>query len=739
VAKAAETILEVIAGLEALAAAGVLHRDLKPANCFVANDGSIKVGDFGLSTPTRVESPIDLQPPDSMSDAASDTGTQRGHAGHSLITIHGSPRGTPAYASPEQWRGDPALDVRSDIYAVGATLCELLTGRVPDRPAAPDNWGQGIPRSLGRIIARCLSVERTGRYASYDKLRRVLVPFTSAALDPASVGQRFVAGLIDYVVTALLLFAMTQELYSPPLDALDALHRGGWPGLILLNTLLISLYFAVFEWWWSSTPGKAIFGLHVADRSGQRIKIARAAGRALLFVLPITVLPLFLIPALFPREHVLQATAGSFPTIFAASCAGFLLLFATMRKGNGFSALHDLLSGTRVFRRRHTHGLAEARAGETNRSQVGSLEGEKLGPYVLLRLLWQHEGESLWLGYDEVLRRKLWIHRLAKDASSLSQHRRAVDRPGRLRWLSGQRTALENWDAYEAFEGQPLAARSPAHEPWATVRLWLKDLAEEYEAGLKDGTLPSGLAPGHVWITNRNRAVMLDFACPGVENRQRPLAVPPSLDSMQGFLNAVAEIALVKVRAPLPPPVQVLLNKVRERAFDRADQLAENIRSLVSRPAFISRRQRLLSLVAWPCGVALITLLLLIPHAVLERLREAQLLKLSPNAPALKYLLEARVEFATTPNRDICKQLDLRFAGEFRDLIANEAFWALLPKWHLGIPRTIAESAVETFPSRRPTRCETRRAEPTFFWHSSASAAVRCISGGRGYRTRCFG
>src|SRR6185503_20080157 len=97
--------LQMIDGLEAACNAGVLHRDIKPANCFVGPDGTVKVGDFGLSISTIAR-------------------------GESLVTASGAVVGTPSYASPEQLRGQE-LDVRSDIYSVGASLYYLLLGRPP--------------------------------------------------------------------------------------------------------------------------------------------------------------------------------------------------------------------------------------------------------------------------------------------------------------------------------------------------------------------------------------------------------------------------------------------------------------------------------------------------------------------------------------------------------------------------------------------------------------------------------
>jgi hypothetical protein len=104
-AKAVDAILQVIAGLDAAATIGILHRDIKPSNVFLASDGRVLVGDFGLSIATL----------------ARDEAT---------LAVAGTIMGTPGFASPEQLRGE-ALDVRSDIYSVGATIYYLLTGKAP--------------------------------------------------------------------------------------------------------------------------------------------------------------------------------------------------------------------------------------------------------------------------------------------------------------------------------------------------------------------------------------------------------------------------------------------------------------------------------------------------------------------------------------------------------------------------------------------------------------------------------
>jgi len=137
-AAAVDAILQVAAGLDAALACGILHRDVKPSNCFVESDDTVKAGDFGLSIP--VLAPEVTQPGE-------------------MATF----QGTPQFAAPEQLRGQK-LDVRADIYAVGATLYYLLSGRPPfedrdlmglltkvaaDVPAAP-SW----PAWRSRLVCR---------------------------------------------------------------------------------------------------------------------------------------------------------------------------------------------------------------------------------------------------------------------------------------------------------------------------------------------------------------------------------------------------------------------------------------------------------------------------------------------------------------------------------------------------------------------------------------------------------
>ena len=108
--RAATLVAQVAVALEAAHAAGLIHRDVKPSNILIdEKTGRAKITDFGLA---------------------------RRQARRASLTREGVVAGTPTYMSPEQARGESQLDARTDVYSLGATLYEALTGRRPtaERP-----------------------------------------------------------------------------------------------------------------------------------------------------------------------------------------------------------------------------------------------------------------------------------------------------------------------------------------------------------------------------------------------------------------------------------------------------------------------------------------------------------------------------------------------------------------------------------------------------------------------------
>ncbi len=162
--KAAQCGQAVADGLAAAHAKGIIHRDIKPQNIFLTADGEVKILDFGLA---RIEA----------NGSAGGTGLT---VTQTMETQVGSILGTVQYMSPEQVRGQPA-DARSDIFAFGCVLYEMLTGDRPfDRPTNPETMaavlnddppdlaeaGYAGPAELQRIAAHCLEKNPDQRFQS---------------------------------------------------------------------------------------------------------------------------------------------------------------------------------------------------------------------------------------------------------------------------------------------------------------------------------------------------------------------------------------------------------------------------------------------------------------------------------------------------------------------------------------------------------------------------------------------
>ncbi len=170
-------------GLELAHEEGIIHRDLKPANILFDKKGNAYISDFGIAK---------------LAEATAN------FTGSAII-------GTPAYMSPEQVKGDDAIDGRSDVYALGVLLFEMLTGDQPFKGDTPTKQlmkhvldpvpdiRQVMPEispALAAVVTRALAKERDDRFANPTVMAQALAQaagVTTAAVEPTEVMQTVVA------------------------------------------------------------------------------------------------------------------------------------------------------------------------------------------------------------------------------------------------------------------------------------------------------------------------------------------------------------------------------------------------------------------------------------------------------------------------------------------------------------------------------------------------------------------
>jgi serine/threonine protein kinase len=212
--------VQIARGLAAAHEKGITHRDLKPENLFVTKDGRVKILDFGLAKLTQQKTV--------SAESAPTVGAQ---------TEPGVVMGTVGYMAPEQVRGS-AADHRTDIFAFGAILYEILTGkRAFQKPTSPETMCAilnedpqsisqivpSIPPSLQRVVHRCLEKNPEQRFQSASDLVFALESLSDSGLLSTPQNDRKRSSrrnlvLVGIAAVALLLAATVMWFRSHPIS-----------------------------------------------------------------------------------------------------------------------------------------------------------------------------------------------------------------------------------------------------------------------------------------------------------------------------------------------------------------------------------------------------------------------------------------------------------------------------------------------------------------------------------------
>ncbi|HEU4733348.1 MAG TPA: protein kinase [Kofleriaceae bacterium] len=315
---------------------GITHRDIKPSNLMVDSHGMVKVLDFGLAATTE--------------------------RAELLAGLDGAPAaqtsfaGTPLYMAPEQARGEP-VDFRADIYALGATLFHLVSGRPPfeadtldgllskhssaERPMLPRRPGQARTTiaAIAQLCGKMMAPAPADRFGSYDELIRAIELTSVEHIRPAGLWVRSMAAFVDFMLVSVAIAAI-----ALPIKFLVFRDTNGSLDAFVL--LLYPFYAAVLTARYGRTPGKSLFELEVIDvETGGRPSLRRAVIRtAVLSALPLAGVLVSRLLKLYGYE-----LDESIEIAFvSAACAPPLLLVWASLRSVSKRTLWDKLSGTMV-------------------------------------------------------------------------------------------------------------------------------------------------------------------------------------------------------------------------------------------------------------------------------------------------------------------------------------------------------------------------------------------------------
>ena len=320
------------AGLREAARLGIVHRDIKPSNVLLDRFGLAHLADFGLAAPVR--SRDDAQP---LMPPAGPTNS----GALPSFTRLGEIMGSPPYMSPEQAHGE-LLDERTDIYSLGATFYELLTGKLPNtaaslaelhaffagpRPTPLEKLRPDIPRRFARVIDRCMERDLAKRFQNWDEVLAALERARPRPIVPAPQVTRALAWFIDFAPSSFLAVTFGAE-------------QAAWAFLLLPPWYLLGAYFL------GASPGQWVMRLRLRRAPDSRPGLLRIIARGTLqhaWTLPVALL-LGAIYSSASDAKLLALVVASVVAVLPTVPGSFTAFFNREKK-----TVVDMLTGTRVL------------------------------------------------------------------------------------------------------------------------------------------------------------------------------------------------------------------------------------------------------------------------------------------------------------------------------------------------------------------------------------------------------
>lgn len=212
--------IDICRGLEHLHQAGIVHRDLKPANIFLSDDGRLKLGDFGL---------------------ARDLGAVR-------LTLDGHTVGTAKYLAPEQAMAKSDIDGRTDLYALGCILFELIVGRPPfvsDDPYGHASYFQLMEKHVEKQPPKISDFDKTCPESVSELVDRLLAKSPQARPDSAAVVVEALSAILVDPQAKLPEQPPAQPDNSPPPKTLTERLQAGDATTPKMNTRVLATILVV--------------------------------------------------------------------------------------------------------------------------------------------------------------------------------------------------------------------------------------------------------------------------------------------------------------------------------------------------------------------------------------------------------------------------------------------------------------------------------------------------------------